>query len=168
MISGDTIGWLSFKLLVAATPPAVVRSIFDGVSDNGQISVMQAWKALRTNDAFALGDGLRRAKRRRVGPARARLRRAQGGGQEKYVVRGVSTRGALGRRAVSGGRGGGPRSAAGTQSSASSAMSKLRAAVRASTTFRATAAAAAAAESSGGPPDLPPPAPSSPWFDSNF
>ena len=166
VISGDTIGWLSDKLLVAATPPAVVRSIFDGVSDNGQISVMQAWKALRTNDAFARAMGFdgRDGEWDRLVLAFDELREE---GKKnisfeefRRVLLSAGEEADDGPAAV----------AAGTQSSA---MSKLRAAIHASTAFRAIAADAPPPppKLSGGPPeDLPPPTPSSPsgWFDSNF
>ena len=166
VISGDTIGWLSAKLLISATPPAVVRSIFDGVdgSENGTITVLQAWKALRTNDAFAWAMGFdgRDDEWDRLVLAFDELKEA---GKKNMSFDEFQ------RVALSAGDAeaddGPAAAAAGTQSSA---MSKLRAAIHASTAFRATDAPPPPPESSGGPPDLPPPAPSSSpgWFDTNF
>ena len=168
VISGDTIGWLSFKLLVAATPPAVVRSIFDGVdgSENGTITVLQAWKALRTNDAFAWAMGFdgRDDEWDRLVLAFDELKEAgkKNMSFEEFQRVALSAKVSAGDVEADDGP---AATAAGTQSSA---ISKLRAAIHASTAFRATAAPPPPPESRGGPPDLPPPAPSSPWFDSNF
>ena len=125
---------------------------------------MQAWKALRTNDAFArtMGFDGRDGEWDRLVLAFDELKEA---GKKNMSFEEFQ------RVALSAGDAeaddGPALAAAGTQSSA---MSKLRAAVRATTTFRATAdAPPPPPESLGGPPeDLPPPAPSSPWFDSNF
>ena len=45
--------------MLADDSEAIVRSVFDGIatSENGTITVLQAWKALRTNDAFARAMG---------------------------------------------------------------------------------------------------------------
>ena len=167
VISGDTIGWLSFKLLVVATPPAVVRSIFDGVSDNGKITVLQAWKALRTNDAFAWAMGFdgRDDEWDRLVLAFDKLKEAgiKDMSFEEFQRVALSAKVSAGDAEAEDGP---AATAAGTHSNA---ISKLRAAIHASTAFGATAdAPPPPPESRGGPPDLPPPAPSSPWFDSNF
>ena len=164
VVAGDKMGWLSARLLVLAEESeAIVRSVFDGVatSDDGTITVLQAWKALRTHDAFARAMGFdgRDGEWDRLVLAFDELREE---GKKnisfeefRRVLLSAGEEADDGPAAV----------AAGTQSSA---MSKLRAAIRASTAFGATAAPPPPPESSGGPPDLPPPAPSSPWFDSNF
>ena len=124
---------------------------------------MQAWKALRTNDAFARAMGFdgRDGEWERLMLAFGDL--------NKEGTKNISFE-EFRRVLLSAGEAedGPAATAAGTQSRA---MSKLRAAIHASTAFRATADAPPPPppESSGGPEDLPPPPPSSPsWFDSNF
>ena len=170
VVAGDKMGWLSTRLLVLAEDSeAIVRSVFDGVatSDDGTITVLQAWKALRTNDAFARAMGFdgRDGEWERLVLAFDDLEEVEEGTKNISFEE-------FRRVLLSAGEAeDGPAAvAAGTPSSAMSAMSKLRAAIRASTAFRATAdAPPPPPESSGGPEDLPPPpAPGSPWYDSNF
>ena len=125
---------------------------------------MQAWKALRTNDAFAWAMGFdgRDDEWDRLVLAFDELKEA---GKKNMSFEEFQ------RVALSAGDAeaddGPAATAAGTHSHATT--NKLRAAVHASTAFRATDTPPPPPESSGGPPeDLPPPAPSSPWFDSNF
>ena len=126
---------------------------------------MQAWKALRTNDAFARAMGFdgRDGEWDRLVLAFDDLEEGTKNISYEEFRRVLLSAGDAEAED------GPAATAAGTHSHATT--NKLRAAVHASTAFRATADAPPPPppESSGGPPeDLPPPAPSSPWFDSNF
>ena len=154
VISGDTIGWLSTRLLVLADDSeAIVRSVFDGVatSDNGTITVLQAWKALRTNDAFARAMGFdgRDGEWDRLVLAFDELRE-----EGKKNISFAEFRRVLLSAGDAEADDGPAATAAGTHSHATT--NKLRAAVHASTAFRATADAATAAAGvvwrPGGPP----------------
>jgi hypothetical protein len=167
VVAGDKMGWLSTRLLVLADDSeAIVRSVFDGVatSDNGTITVLQAWKALRTNDAFARAMGFdgRDGEWDRLVLAFDELRE-----EGKKNISFEEFRRVLLSAGDAEADDGPAATAAGTHSHATT--NKLRAAVHASTAFRATAPPPPP-ESRGGPPEdlQQPPAPGSPWYDSNF